>query len=384
MHSTREIRQEPALTRFIWLLPLVFLVAGTVIRFLAIRFQLPDANPVEYVSRLCRWDCIWYIGMAEDGYSRFPVPDRVAAANWAFFPFYPLLVGTLGKLIPIPTIWLASLLSLALSYAAIVAAWPLLRSRRAYVLYAAFILAGPFSIYFTTFMTEVMFVLLATLVFRFLNRSDYLAAAGASALLSATRIVGVFASLAIGLQAVLDHFRRGGTWRNLLPGLLGQPQLVLAIFLAPLGCFVYMAFLHGWVGDALAFSHVQRAWDRTVANPGFYLWQGLTAWPPEGQLTPTTAQLLALAAILGFAITLVLAWRRQWPAALVTFLCVIIPLAAGLASMVRFMAGMPTVTITVMTLLARNRVVFALSLIFILVSAWFVTLGWLGGNLALV
>jgi hypothetical protein len=186
------------------------------------------------------------------------------------------------------------------------------------------------------------------------------------------------------LQAVLDHFRRGGTWRNLVPGLLGQPTLVLAIFLAPVGCFVYMAFLHYWIGDALAFSHVQRAWGRTVGNPLFYLWRGLTTWPPAGTWWPTTSQVLALSAVLGLALTLVLAWRRQWSAALFTFLCVVIPLAAGVASMLRFMAGMPTVTITAMTLLAANRWIFVLCLVAMLLGAWFVTLAWLGGYLALV
>jgi ABC-type multidrug transport system permease subunit len=64
--------------------------------------------------------------------------------------------------------------------------------------------------------------------------------------------------------------------------------------------------------------------------------------------------------------------------------CILIPLAAGLASMLRFMAGMVPVTVTLATLLGRNRAVFAISLLGLIVSAWFVTLAWLGGNVALV
>jgi hypothetical protein len=52
--------------------------------------------------------------------------------------------------------------------------------------------------------------------------------------------------------------------------------------------------------------------------------------------------------------------------------------------MLRFIAGMPTVTLTLMTLLARRRWLFAVSLVAILTGAWFVTLAWLGGNVALV
>ena len=154
-------------------------------------------------------------------------------------------------------------------------------------------------------------------------------------------------------------------------------------FLAPLGLFVYMAFLHYWMGDALAFSHVQRAWGRQIANPAVYLWRGLTSWPDGGHwITPS--QILALAATSGLILTGVLAWRRQWPAVVFALLCILIPLAAGLASMLRFMTGMAPLTITLMTILGRSRIIFVLSLVTLLTGAWFTTLAWLGGNIALV
>lgn len=376
--------REDRATVFVLLLPLAFVLLGTLIRFLAFRYQLPDLPFSNYFQSLCRWDCTWYVRMAETGYDPFPVPSRVNAGNWAFFPFYPMLVGAITKLVPLPTIVTASLVSILTAYAAVVAAWPLLgRSRKAYALYAAFMLSGPVSIYFTTFFTEVMFVLLTTLVFRYLGRSNYLGAAAATALLSATRIVGVFASLSIGVQALMDYRRNAGTWRGVVGGLLGQPKLVLAIFIAPLGLFAYMAFLHYWIGDGLAFSHAQRAWGRQIANPVLYLWQGLNAWPgDERWLTPS--QILALAGCAGIVLTGILAWRRQWPAVVFALLCVFIPLAAGLASMLRFMSGMAPLTITAMTILGRNRVIFVLSLVALLAGAWFATLSWLGGNVALV
>lgn len=385
MFPTSTDPRDDRATAFVLLLPLAFVLLGTLIRFLAFRYQLPDSPPTDYFDALCRWDCGWYVRMAEEGYDRFPVPSRSNAGNWPFFPFYPMLVGVIVKLLPfLPTIVIASLLSIVTAYAAVVVAWPLLgRNRQAYALYAAFILSGPLSIYFTTFFTEVMFVLLTTLVFRFLGRSNYLGAAGASALLSATRIVGVFASLSIGVQALMDWRRNTGSWRGVIPGLLGQPRLVLAIFIAPLGLFAYMAFLHYWMGDGLAFSHVQRAWGRIIGNPAIYLWRGLTTWPAEGQLIHNS-QILALAAVAGLILTGILAWRRQWPAVIFALLCILIPLAAGLASMLRFMAGMAPLTITLMTILGRNRPIFVLSLVALLAGAWFTTLAWLGGNIALV
>lgn len=383
MH-TRLAAQQDRLTLFVLLTPLLFLVLGTLIRFAAFRFQLPDEPVTRYFDEMCRWDCHWYVKMAEEGYNRFPVPNRVSAGNWAFFPFYPMLVGIIAKLIPLPTIVVGSLVSLLTAYAAVVVAWPLLgKDRRAYTLYAAFMFSGPVSFYFTTFFTEVMFVLLTTLVFRFLARSNYLAAAGTAALLSATRIVGVFVAISIGVQALADYRRVNGSWRGVIGGILGQPKLVLAIFIAPLGLFVYMAFLHYWVGDGFAFSHTQRAWGRIIDNPAHYLWQGLTNFSGDG-LRPSPSQILALSACAGLTMAAVLAWRRQWAAAVFAFLAIIIPLAAGLASMLRFMAGMAPLVITLMTLLARRRWIYATSMLVLLVGAWFTTLAWLGGNIALV
>lgn len=378
-----DFRQDKA-TALVLLLPLIFVLSGTLIRFLAFRYAEPDTDWMQYFDALCRWDCTWYVRMAETGYDTFPVPSRVSAGNWAFFPFYPILVGLIGKLIPLPTIVLASILSIATAYAAVVVAWPLLgKNIRAYTLYAAFMLSGPVSFYFTTFFTEVMYVLLTTLVFRFLGRSDYLGAGAAAALLSATRIVGVFASLSIGIKALMDYRQAKGTWSGVIGGLLGQPKLVLAIFISPLGFFTYVAFLNYWVGDGLAFSHTQRAWGRMIANPAIYLWEGLVNWSNGGALV-SNSQILALAAVTGLIITGVLAWRKQWPAVIFCLFCIIIPLAAGLASMLRFMAGMAPITITAATLLGKNRWLFAISLLGLITGAWFVTLAWLGGNVALV
>jgi hypothetical protein len=384
MFSTNTDPRADRPTLIIWLLPLLFVVSGLLIRFLAFRYARPDLDPGYFLAAICRWDCVWYVRMAETGYDLFPVEARTSAANWAFFPLYPMLVGLLTRIVPLETFVTASILSTILAYFSTVLAWPLLgKNIRAYTLYGVFMLSGPLSIYFTSFFTEVMFVLLTTLVFRALGRSDYLGAAVASSLLSATRIVGVFASLSLGLQALLDYRRTNGSWRGVVGGIFGQPRLVLAIFLSPLGLFAYMAFLHSWIGDGFAFSHVQRAWARVIDNPFVYLWNGLTNWPSDGAWL-SNSQILALAAVVGLVVTAILAWRRQWPAALFVLITTVIPLAAGLGSMVRFMAAMAPVTITLATLLGRSRWFFALSFVGLLVGAWFTTLAWLGGNVALI
>ncbi|WP_375452152.1 hypothetical protein [uncultured Devosia sp.] len=380
---------QPATTRrsraaMIVILPMVFLLLGLALRFLAFRMSRPELDPSGFIQSMCRWDCGWYIKLAQTGYDPYPVPSRINAGNWAFFPFYPLLVGAVRTLLPFPTIVTATIVSLLTTYAAAIAAWPLFnKDLHAYTLYAAYLLSGPFSFYFTSFLTEPMFVLTMTLVFVMLARANYLGAGLATAFLSATRIVGVFAALSLVLQAALDHRADTGSWRGLIPAFLKHPNLLLAIFIAPLGAFAYMAFLHFYVGDGLAFQHVQRAWGRPFGNPVFFVWQGLTSWPSEGYW-PTSSQWLALAATIGIALTITLAVRRQWAQALFAAIALILPLFAGLASMIRFTSAMVPIVVMTMQVLASRRWLFVLSLVLIVALGYLIPLAWLGNNVALV
>jgi len=369
---------------FVVLLPLIFLLIGIGVRFLAFRTAMPDADPLTYLDELCRWDCSWYVRIAREGYDTFPTPTRVSAGNWAFFPLYPVAVGFIAKLIALPTIVVASVVSMLTSYAAVLVAWPLFeRNLRAYALYAAYLLAGPFSFYFASFFSETLFVLLTTWVFVALRRSAYLEAGFAIALLSATRIVGVFATLALVLQAALDYRRETGSWRGLIPAALQRPKLLLSIFIAPTGLFAYMAFLYWRIGDGMAFSHVQRAWGRQIGNPFAYYWDALTSFPDTG-FWPTPAQWLALAISVGFVLVGVLAWRRQWAAALFALIAFALPLNAGTASMLRFVAGMAPVAVLAMQLLATWRWLTWLGFAILLAGCYFVTIAWMTGNVALV
>jgi hypothetical protein len=365
-------------------IPLGLAVLGFAIRLAAYLKAGWEPHVWTYPDGLCRWDCQWYVTLATTGYDSFPVPGLLDAGNWAFFPLMPLLVGAGHRWTGLPVMDVASTLSIVFSILAALVAWPLLeRNRRAYVLYCAFLLCGPFSIYFTTFFTEVLFVLLTNCVLLALRRRNWLAAGGFAGLLSATRIVGVFMVLAIALQYLLDYRRHGGTLRGLLPELCKRPAIVLAILLAPLGTFAYMAYLHGYIGDALAFSHVQRAWGRVPGNPFVYLWIGLSDLPKAG-FWPSTNQWLGLAALAGLGLTGILAWRRRFAEALFCLVCLIVPLSAGMASMLRFVVALSPIMLLAMALLARHRLVFILSLIGFVAADYFFTIGWLAEWLTLV
>ena len=386
MQEVALSRQDAAIPGLLTRMAIVVLFAGFGIcaRYLAYRLAIPDADPAGFFKVMCRWDCEWYVRLAESGYDPFPTPRMINAGNWAFFPLYPMTIGVLRHLTGLPTLELSAAVSVLISMGTALVAWPLLgRSLRAFTLFAAFILAGPFSFYFTTFFTETLFIFLNVAVFAALQRRQWLVAGVLAAGLSATRIVGVFIVFAILWEVWVTHRERGGTWRDFIPATLARPELVLTFAIAPLGLFAYMAFLHLHVGDALAFQHVQRAWGRPSGLPPVFIWNGLTSLPGEGWW-PTASQFLAAAAVAAYALIVGLVLTGRIGMAIYAFVALTLPLFAGLASMVRFVAGMGPMSLLLADLFGRSRVGFAVGLLLVLVGGWYGTFGWLDWNLALV
>lgn len=361
-----------------------FAVLGLIVRYFAYMASVKDASLLTFADGLCRWDCNWYVRIAETGYDPFPVPTMINAGNWAFFPLYPMLVSAVRFLTGLPTMVAATGLSIAISIGSAMLAWPLLgRSFRAYTLFSAFLLCGPFSIYFATFYTEVLFLFLTVAVFAALDRQRFLLAGACAALLSATRIVGVFIVFAILVEVWRAHRMAGGTWRDFIPATLRRPDLVLAFALAPLGLFCYMSFLHLSIGDALAFNHVQRAWGRPFGLPPVFIFNALMTIPAEGFM-PTSPQITATGTLIGYALTFYLFARRRFAMATYSVICLTLPLFAGMASMIRFVTGLAPMGITICRIFAGRWWSFGLGLILLLAGAWYGTVGWLTGFLPLV
>ncbi|WP_299644251.1 hypothetical protein [Devosia sp.] len=366
------------------LIPLALAIAGLAIRYAAYSTVAQDASLAKFAEGMCQWDCAWYIKLSETGYDPFPIPTMINAGNWAFFPLYPILVAVVRTLTGLETIVAATGLSIVFCIASARVAWPLLgKGLRAYTLFSAYLLAGPFSIWFTTFYTEVLFLFLTICVFVALQKRQFLLAGLFAALLSATRIVGVFIVFAILIEIWRAHRGAGGTWRDFVPAVLRRPDLLLALFVAPLGLFGYMAYLHFHIGDALAFSHVQRAWSRPTGNPAVFVWNALTSFPKEGWV-PTPSQQLAVATLAGYALAIALLVRRQYAMGVYALICLTLPLFAGMASMLRFTAALAPIPLMLTRLLATYRWLFAVSLIVLLAAGYLATIGWLTGYLSLV
>jgi hypothetical protein len=366
------------------LIPLAFALVGLVVRYLGYAAVAPDASLAGFPDAMCRWDCPWYVRLSEQGYDPFPVPSMSNGGNWAFFPLYPLVVGVFRTITGLATINAATILSIILGIATARVAWPLLgKDLRAYVLFSAYLLAGPFSIWFATFYTEILFLFLTIAVFAALQRRNFLLAGVLAALLSATRIVGCLIVFAIVIEIWRAHREAGGTWRDFVPATLRRPDLILAVMIAPLGLFFYILFLHFHMGDGLAFSHVQRAWGRPSGLPPVFVFNAVFDLPDAGFL-PTASQVLGLATLIGYALAVLLLVRRQFAMGVFSLLCLTGPLFAGMASMLRFTAALGPVALMFCKVLAANRWIFAVSLLALLAGGYFATIGWLTGYVALV
>jgi len=359
-------------------LPVVLLVVGVVVRYLAYASVTLQPSPAGYVTATCVWDCYWYGDIALKGYQAYPEQlnfgGPAGIANWAFFPLYPLFIGLLQRLTSIGPAVLGAIVSPLLTLVAVLLSWPLFRGdRRAYWLFAVLLLAGPFSFYFSILYSESLFLCLTVLAFVLLQRRDYPGAGFAGALLSATRIVGVLFVFSLVVEAFREHREKGGSVLSFRRTVLGRPDLIFGVLLAPLGLFAFMVLLHRVTGDALAFAHIQRAWDRMIGNPIGYLVTALSGPGVPGRDIP----LLAVAPLVGFALVGALAVKRQYPAALFCGLILLISLTNGVESMVRFVAALAPLGIVLCLLLARWRPLFYASLVLFVVLDFEWTIGWI-------
>ena len=264
-------------------------------------------------------DSNWYMGIADGGYERRAFsPDR--AANWAFFPLYPLTLRAASRLTgerPLTGAALSNLFfffALLLLYKTAVAFGYTDSDARRTVFYIA---AFPVSYFFSVPLTESLFLLLTVGSFYAARRERWLVAGLLGALASATRFQGV---LLLPALAVLYW----ETYRTFRPRLNFLPLL-----LVPAGLLGYMAFLRSITGNPLAFKDVMAAWGR---EPGFFLkplWHYLS-----DPLTLATSWDFRLINFLGAATVIAcglwLLRRRRWSLAAYALSSTFVALSSGI------------------------------------------------------
>lgn len=346
-------------------------LVGIVMRYLIF---LGLASDGDLAQNLCRWDCKWF-GLAAEGYETALPANRLGEADWAFFPLYPQLVRLFGAATGLSFAWSGVLLSQLFGVLAAVLSRPLFVDRRAYDLFAFSLLLGPFSLLFWLPYSESLYILLTLLGLGALRRANFPLAGAIGALLSATRVTGILFGVAILVEAVADHFRRGGKAGRLLSTLLA-PRVLLALLLVPLGLIAFAVHLRLAMGDGLAFAHVQIAWYRELGNP-FANWFATVV----GNSSP---RIHALAVLFGLGLVVVLFRRRRQAEAAFCLAAVALSTATGMESSLRFFAGLAPFGLVTCELLAERRRLYWLAYPVGLLLGAYLFHGWLTGSRAMV
>ncbi len=249
----------------------------------------------EGINLPARWDAGWYLGIAIDGY--YYSPRAQGQQNVVFFPAYPMLTrataGFLGAQGPDDpretralseiafrrqrrTLLAGMVVSLLAFAAALVYLYRLAREmlgddREAAAGAVLLICAYPFSVFFSAFYTESLFLLGALGTFYHFRRQEWGRAIAFGLLVGLTRPNGCMLSIPLAWLAWQQARVRGAapwppvpwppvTWKvQMKPLAIG----ILAAAMPGIGMLLYTAGLHLMTGHGFAWVDVQRAWGRT-------------------------------------------------------------------------------------------------------------------------
>ncbi len=272
----------------------------------------------QHVASFCSWDCNWYGTIAGEGYDSYPHrQERGDAANWAFFPLFPLSGRLLLRVFKLPPGVAVVVASRVEFFLAILSFLVLMRRElngaREYLLAGSLVAFNPYLIYAYTGYSEPLYFTLVCVGFILLQRYRWIGAGLAGALLSATRLVG----LIFAVSYLVASLRRIGLRNILRDRSLAVP---IGLLLCPLGLVGFSLYLYHLTGDALAFTHIQVAWGRSVSNPIAALVSSLGQhhWP-------RVAALMACVA-LGMGLWLI---KKRPEYGIFLALAVVIPMASG-------------------------------------------------------
>lgn len=205
-----------------------------------------------------RFDALWYLAIAADGY---PAAGAVPPAAGAFFPGYPVIVMLVATVLLGATVLAAHLVSLVATVVALAGIHRLAEeitgdldtARRAVVVTAvfpsAFFLVAPYSE--STFLAATVWALV------WARQGRWWPLAGAALIAAATRNVGVLVAVPVALEAW-----RAGAWRH-----GNGPAALAAVAAAPLGLGAYLLFGALRWGTWTAPVDAQTGWQRTFSWP---------------------------------------------------------------------------------------------------------------------
>jgi Mannosyltransferase (PIG-V) len=272
-----------------------------------------------------RWDTVWYISIATDGYTYAPH----AQTSVVFYPVLPLLLLILHypfSFLPFNSYLVAGTLIAWVSFLAaccVLYRMTLERFGQATAYGAVLLLATfPFSLFYGAAYTESLFLLLALLAFYAIEKQRWWLAASIALIAGATRPTGVFVGVCVVAAYALDWYQTRHPLRRDL----------LSLALVPLGTLAYLSYCAYQWGDFFAPMRVSDAnWRRGSLrldglSQGAYLLTHPDAWLNGTDYKPLLFGLYSVLALL-FLISLPVIWRRLGPIyALYAALAILVPI----------------------------------------------------------
>ena len=112
------------------LLPFYLMLIGVALRYAVYVRNTGHWEFTQYLRALCVYDCNAYERLALNGYEGRPSGfDKGDANNWAFFPFYSILVWAIAKVTGLSVLVAGSIFTCLLSVWAAILSWPLFEGR---------------------------------------------------------------------------------------------------------------------------------------------------------------------------------------------------------------------------------------------------------------
>lgn len=318
---------------------IVILVSRLLMFAVYLFWQHRTGSPESFTEALFRFDASWYETIIKEGYFTEPaLHDKGDAANWAFFPLFPILMRFFHEWTGMNLAMLGFLLNTFLFGVGLFLAFRYIIMEEARiaqaVLFVLFMGFGAYTFYFSAPYTESMFFLLLVGFFYALKQKRYLLMGVIGALASATRNLGVMLVFPVAIEYLDDFLHRDKkTVSSFMRGIFGNIRLLTGTLLIPLGLFLYMTYLKVLTGDGLAFVHIQRAWGKnTGENPIRVLLQSLIH-------VDSFVFYLSLWSIWGIYCVWLLLKNKRWAEASMAALLVFIPLSTGVDSIPRYLIG---------------------------------------------
>ncbi len=214
-----------------------------------------------------RWDAVWYLAIARDGYD--------VASKAAFFPLYALLVRIGGFVWGSPVVG-GILLSTACLFVALVVVHRLTEldlgdeAARWTVIAIAF---SPMALFFSALYSESLYLAVSAGAVLAARRGAWPWAGVLGGFAAATRSAGVLVLVALVMLAL---------WG---PGPRARARDIAWLALVPLGLVAFLAGLAAGGRDAFEPFGVQEVWFRHFAGPFGGVWDGaVAAWDGARQV----------------------------------------------------------------------------------------------------